>query len=192
MKKELKSEKKDSKKKEIKSTKKVDKKNTKKDSKKIESVNNKEWKTIVKVAIWVIAIFGFFYLLTFILVGDYGTGKKDDNTEATIQYDEILAGASFSMNAPKYLVVYYDTTEENASEILNAIYTYQYSNEESLTLYTVHLSNSLNKYAVNEKSNKNPTKASELAINGPTIIRFRDGNVREYIEGFDKVVDYLK
>ena len=45
---------------------------------------------------------------------------------------------------------------------------------------------------INEKSNKNPTKASELAINGPTIIRFRDGNVREYIEGFDKVVDYLK
>ena len=95
------------------------------------------------------------------------------------------------MNAPKYLVVYYDTTEDNASEILNAIYSYQYSNEEPLTLYTVDLSNSLNKYAVNEKSNKNPTKASELAINGPTIIRFRDGNVREYIEGFDKVVDYL-
>ena len=47
------------------------------------------------------------------------------------------------------------------------------------------------KNSVSEKSKKDPKDATELAISGPTIIRFRDGMVREYIEGQDKVVDYL-
>lgn len=159
-------------------------------TKKVESVKkNSEFSVMVKVALIVLAIFGFFFLLTFILVGDYGS-KKEDETETAIQYEEIVAGASFKMNAEQYLVVYYDTTSDEANEILNSIYTYKYSTEP-LTVYTVDLSNAINKYAVSEKSNKSPKSAKDLAINGPTIIRFKKGSVREYIEGKDKVIDYL-
>ena len=94
------------------------------------------------------------------------------------------------MNASKYLVVYYDFDSEDATEILTAIYKYE-AKDDALKVYTVDLSNALNKKSVSETSNKNPKDATELAINGTTIIRFRDGMVREYIEGTDKVVDYL-
>ena len=162
----------------------------KEESKKIENVNNSpSVKGIIRTFIIVALVFGFFYLLTYILVGDFG---KDDDTkeETTIQYDEILAGFSFSMNASKYLVVYYDFDSEDATEILTAIYKYE-AKDDALKVYTVDLSNALNKKSVSETSNKNPKDATELAINGTTIIRFRDGMVREYIEGTDKVVDYL-
>ena len=159
-------------------------------SKKIEDVNNSpSVKGIIRTFIIVALVFGFFYLLTYILVGDFGT-KKDTKEETTIQYDEILAGSSFSMNTSKYLVVYYDFDADDASEILSAIYTYE-AKSDALKVYTVDLGNALNKNSVSEKSKKNPKDATELAINGPTIIRFRDGMVREYIEGKDKVVNYL-
>lgn len=162
----------------------------KEESKKIEDVNNSpSVKGIIRTFIIVALVFGFFYLLTYILVGDFGT-KEDTKEETTIQYDEILAGSSFSMNTSKYLVVYYDFDDEDASKALNAIYTYE-SKEDALKVYTVDLGNALNKNSVSDTSNKNPKDATELAINGTTIIRFRDGMVREYIEGTDKVVDYL-
>ena len=162
----------------------------KEESKKIENVNNSpSVKGIIRTFIIVALVFGFFYLLTYVLVGDFG--KDDDTKEETkIQYDEILAGSSFSMNTSKYLVVYYDFDADDASEILSAIYTYE-AKSDALKVYTVDLGNALNKNSVSEKSKKNPKDATELAINGPTIIRFRDGMVREYIEGTDKVVDYL-
>ena len=162
----------------------------KEESKKIEDVNNSpSVKGIIRTFIIVALVFGFFYLLTYILVGDFGT-KEDTKEETTIQYDEILAGSSFSMNTSKYLVVYYDFDADDASEILSAIYTYE-AKSDALKVYTVDLGNALNKNSVSEKSKKDPKDATELAINGPTIIRFRDGMVREYIEGTDKVVDYL-
>lgn len=162
----------------------------KEESKKIENVNNSpSVKGIIRTFIIVALVFGFFYLLTYVLVGDFG--KDDDTKEETkIQYDEILAGSSFSMNTSKYLVVYYDFDADDASEILSAIYTYE-AKSDALKVYTVDLGNALNKNSVSEKSKKNPKDATELAINGPTIIRFRDGMVREYIEGKDKVVNYL-
>ena len=96
------------------------------------------------------------------------------------------------MNASRYLVVYYDKSSDDADEVMSAIYTYEAS-PEPLTVYTVDLSNALNKGVVTEdNSNKKPSKASELAIKGVTLIRFRDGEVREYIEGKDSVIDYLK
>ena len=164
---------------------------TKEENKKVvKSSNNIEVNKIIRTFIIVALVFGFFYLLTYILVGDFGN-KKDEEVETEIQYDEILAGSSFTMNTSKYIVVYYDFDGDDASEVLSAIYTYE-SKEDSLRVYTVDLGNALNKNVItDEKSNKDPKDATELKIKGTTIIRFRDGMVREYIEGTNKVVDYL-
>ena len=164
------------------------------DKKKIDKVSGSaDLKSSIKIIFFVALIFGFFYLLTYVLVGDLSIfDKEDEKQEVTIQYDEILAGSSFSMNASKYLVVYYDKNSDDADEIMSAIYTYEAS-YEPLTVYTVDLSNPLNQGVVAiDSSNKKPSKASELEIKGATLIRFRDGKVREYIEGKDDVIDYLK
>ncbi len=164
--------------------------NKNKENKKIETVKtNSEVKGIIRTALIVALVFGFFYLFTYVLVGDFGN-DEDTDVETTIQYDEILAGTSFNINTAKYIVVYYDFEDDDATEIATAISTYE-AKEDALKVYTVDLGNALNSNVVSEESNKNPKNATELSINGTTIIRFRDGEVREYIEGTDKVVDYL-
>lgn len=171
----------------------LNKKNERKKVEDVKTSGDNEWKKIIKISIFVLIFLGFFYLLTLVLVGDIDFLKsKEEEKETVIQYEEILAGSSFTMNADKYLVVYYDKSADDASEISSAIYNYEYSSTDALTVYTVDLSNSLNKNIITEdSSNKNPKDASELAIKGTTLIRFRDGEVREYIQGKDKVVDYL-
>ena len=47
------------------------------------------------------------------------------------------------------------------------------------------------KYA-GEKSNKKATKPSELQINGITLIKIKNGRIVDYIEGSDKIEEYLK
>lgn len=151
------------------------------------SFNNEIYK-VLKVFFGVIVFLGAFYLITsFVLNKD--EKKEEEKVEATIQYEEILAGSSFSMKPEKYLVVYYDFTDSELSELASKVYDYTYSG--SKTIYTVDMSNGFNKGFAKEKSNKNPSKVSELAINGPTLIYFKEGKISKYIEGSEDIIDYL-
>ena len=44
---------------------------------------------------------------------------------------------------------------------------------------------------VEDESNKNPSSAEELSINGPTLIKVREKKSVDYIEGIDAITDYL-
>ena len=173
-----------------KSNKKVTAKN-KNVNKKIEAMEtntSKELLKIFKVLFAVIVVLSAFYLLTVFIVGK---DDKDDVAETAIQYEEILAGSSFSMKNNEYVVVYYDFSDTELADITSSIYSYSYTGK--YRLYTVDMSSGFNKaYASSEKSNKNPEKAEDLLINGPTLIRFVDGKVQEYIEGKEDIVTYLK
>ncbi len=154
----------------------------------VDSNFNNDIYKILKIFLGVIIFLGAFYLLTSFVLG---RDEKSDNdkVEATIQYDEILAGSSFSMKPEKYLVVYYDFSDSELSDLASKVYDYTYSG--SKTIYTVDMSNGFNKSYINEKSNKNPANASELAINGPTLIYFKEGKVNKYIEGSEDIIEYL-
>ena len=124
--------------------------------------------------------------------------KKDDTADSSsktneveIQHEEILLGSSFSIKDDQYLVVYYDTTDDDLSSLTSAISTYR-SSSKDVNLYTVDMSDGLNKGFVGETPNKKATKASELSISGPTIIKFTDNKISTYIEGMDKVIEYLE
>lgn len=164
--------------------------NTKKDvKKKIDemevSASNEIYK-VLKIVFGVLVFLGIFYLITIAIVG---REEKEEIPEATIQYEEILAGSSFTMRDDEYLVVYYDFEDEEMSNLYSAVYSYTYSG--SKRLYTVNMSNGFNSKYVSEKSNKEPKDAGELAINGPTLISIKDGKVDEYIEGSDNIISYL-
>lgn len=163
------------------------KKNINKKIDAMETTTSTEILKVLRVLFVVIVVLSAFYLLTVLIVGNV-----DDDTvaETTIQYDEILAGSSFGMRDDEYLVVYYDFTDSELTDITSQIYSYSYTGE--YRLYTVDMSNGFNKpYATEETANKKPESAEELLINGPTLIKFSDGKVSEYIEGTDNIVDYL-
>ena len=152
--------------------------------------NNKfdlEAKKIIIMAIVVLAVLGLFYLLTLAIVNKKPTISTEDSSETTIQYSEILAGSSFSQKKDSYLVVFYDTSSEDSD--MNSIVA-SYSGE--LTLYTVDLADSLNKSVYStEGSNPSATQASELKVTDPTVIKFTNNAIEEYIETYDSVKEYL-
>ena len=102
-------------------------KNTKKNIKKsidkkidaMETSVSKELLKVLRVIFAVIVVLGAFYLLTVAILGNGDT--KDEVKEATIQYEEILAGSSFDMKEDKYVVCYFDYSDEEL-EVLKKQY----------------------------------------------------------------------
>lgn len=145
----------------------------------------------VRVVSIILLIFCVFYFLTVFLANKDSNSSNNTTTVTNISYTNIVAGRSFAMPEEEYLVLYYDTSdEENSTTIASSASSYR-AKEEHLALYTVDMNDAMNKGYAKEESNQNPSSVSELAINGPTIIRFVGGEVREYIEGKDNVVNYL-
>lgn len=160
------------------------------------SFDSSEIKKVVITTSVVLIFFACFYFLTVAIVNK--DEKKDDTADSSsktneveIQHEEILLGSSFSIKDDQYLVVYYDTTDDDLSSLTSAISTYR-SSSKDVNLYTVDMSDGLNKGFVGETPNKKATKASELSISGPTIIKFTDNKISTYIEGMDKVIEYLE
>jgi hypothetical protein len=154
------------------------------------NIYGKESRRAVICIVVVLVIFGLVYLLTnFILkrsVTDYIT-KNNDTT--TLQYDEILSGQSFDKKDSEYLVLFFNTEEDTIYQTL--ISNYQ-AKDEHLPIYYVNLKNRMNQNCVSDESNPNATSSSELKINGPTLIKFTENNITEYIEGEDSITEYLK
>lgn len=158
----------------------------------IDSVENfdSNYKHIIIVSAIVVIIFCAFYFLT-VYITDKNTEKTDTTEESIISYTEVMVGRSFKLPETEYLVLYYDKSDEDLVENFEEVSNGHYAGVGPYNLYIADMSNAINKSYIGETSNTNPTKASELTINGPTLIHFRDGAVLEYLEGVDSILSYL-
>lgn len=142
----------------------------------------------------ILMFFLAFYLLALYITNKH-TEKSDDNTsteETTVSHTEILLGSSLTMKDGEYLVIYYDSKNEDISSDLNELVT-NYRAGHDTTLYFVDMASAFNKsYVTDGESNHSPSSASELLINGPTVVKVNNKAVVEYIEGLDAVKEYLK
>ena len=175
------------------SKKKVNKKQKKANNNKV--INNISSKTeitnAVKCIIAVVLIFVLMYFLTIYITKnstDSVIKKTKENT--TIQYDEILAGTSFNQKEKEYLVLFYNLDEDTEDKYYSLRSEYK-EKEESLPIYYVDLSSSLNESCISTEKNEDATNASELKINEPTLIKFSNGKIQEYMTG-EEISNYLK
>lgn len=173
------------------------KKKNKKELEKIEKIGsfNDDIINKIYVVLGVIIFLSLFSLLTLYITkkNSETDESKQEPTEAVIDYKEIMLGRSLSMSDNDYLVIYYDKTDEEISSTYYSLVSDYEATNEHLDLYTVDMGNSFNKsYAVTGESNKNPASASDMAINGPTLVKVSAGKVVEYIEGEEAISDYLK
>ena len=142
----------------------------------------------------VIIVLSLFYLLALHITNKNAgnTDTSSDTGDSSSDYSEILLGSSFNRSEKEYLVIYYDRENEDVSSTLSTSITDYSTKDKALTVYTVDMSNMFNKdYNTSDEVNTNPSEVSELKINGPTLIRFVDGKVEEYITGTDDIKDYL-
>ena len=145
----------------------------------------------VKSTVLTILIVGIIFLLFYLLSGFITSRNykyKRNNVDASISYEEIMAGSTFNMNKDSYVVVFYYRDDD--SELTNHIS--MYGAREENNIYYVDLKNGINKYVLDDNSNRNATKASELRVTNPTLVKIEDGFITEFIEGKDNIINYLK
>ena len=152
----------------------------------IDSIDGNSYKNIIVTVIVVLVIAVLFYLLTV-----YITNKPDKVriAEGSISYEQISAGSTFNMSDKKYLVIFYN--RDNSGDITTAVSNYK-SKDKALPIYYVDYNDAI-KASVTSKDSSNPkaTKASELKVKNPTFIEISNGSISQYIEGEEKVIDYL-
>ena len=154
----------------------------KKEERKLAKLNSKDEsdKSLWFIVFCAIVVFAMFYLLTVYITNKNNPKKNNSEAEKTASVGETIIGRSFSMSNDPYLVLYYDKSDKDIAY-----------GEKSI--YYVDMNSGFNKAsATTEESNKNPQSTSELAINGPTLIKVQENKAIEYIEGIEAIEEYLK
>ena len=175
-------------------------KKLKQERKKINNVSVTDsdiWSKVIIVCVIICVFCAFYFLTVFISKDDSSSTNSNSSNKKTtettnISYDEILLGRSFSMEDGEYLVLYYDKDNSDlSSEMSSALSTYN-NKDSHLNVYTVDMSDALNSSFTSDEANHDAKDVSEMKISGPTLIKFNNNKIDDYIEGKDEITDYLK
>ena len=160
--------------------------------KKISIPENKiEISKIIKYSVVVLLCLVGVYLLTiYITTNSTDAVKKLAINNTTIQYDEILAGTSFDQKPDDYIVLFYNSIEDKDNQYIKLRSEYALK-EDSVNIYYVDLNNALNKWCVSTSDNSEVDNVQDLNISSPTLIRFVDHQVSDYITGYEDIAAYL-
>ena len=175
-----------------KNKKKVNKVKTNNKNKRIDNVETSyktDTKKVVICLLTVLVILGLTYLITVLIVNK--SAKREYKPESSsIQYEEILLGTTFHKKDKEYLVLFYDVKDADASVYSDLISDYQ-AKDNSLPIYYVDLSNTMNKDCISAEANRDATNAQELKINDVTLIKFSSNEISEYLIGKEEITNYL-
>ena len=145
-----------------------------------------EIKRVIIISVVILIVLVGIYFLTEVILNK--ESDSDKVTENAIQYEEILAGESFNQSEDKYYVIYYDSTDEYSS-ISSLISSYQ-MNDKEVKLYSVDLSNGMNKAYVTE-GNVVTTNASSLRVKANTLLEFTNKKVTDVVTDNSEIINIL-
>ena len=165
------------------------KKNIKKDKKKEEELDEKsEIRNLLKTVIIVLVSFLVCYLL-FMLMGKLGMFEKGyekpESGSNEFTYSTAIIGTVFNRPESEYYVSF---DEEDGNTYFDTLLS-MYSGD--LHIYKVNMSLGINASNKGESGNSNASNPSELVINGPTLIRIKNGRIIKYLEDLDKIKEEL-
>lgn len=150
---------------------------------------NPNYATVAIVIITVI----IFYIITLFINGDINLGKDktdEDNGITLIQYVDIIAGTTFNQPLSDYYVIFFDSKGSDATLLNQLISTYK-SRTGVLPYYVVDLNSGFNKSYISNISNPLTQSATDLKINGPTLIRITNHLNAGYFEGITAINNVL-
>lgn len=142
-------------------------------------------KQIIIIMVVILAVILVFYGITILVNNNKSDSFINNDSNVTIQYDEILVGEIFKQNNQDYYVLAYDDTNEG-QQYKSEMNTYILK-ENSLRTYLIDLTNGFNKKYVATESNFD----GEFPIfKETTLLRITDGKIVEKSEG-DSISDKL-
>lgn len=157
---------------------------------------NEQVVTIAKISIGVIIVLLLVYLATALATGEIklGNKKKEETKEATIQYEEIIAGSILNRQQDEYYVLAFSFTDTQARYYLSLKDSYK-QNTDALPVYIVDLDKGFNNVLSpkdDEQYKEKPENIKELKVKGPTILKVKNGKVTSRVEGEEKFTEELE
>lgn len=160
---------------------------------KYQTTEQVEIKNFVIVIIVVLLCVGCLYLATRLFVTK-DLFKKDSETKTeetavgTINYEVAIMGNMLQKADTEYYVAIYDQSDKGkyVADMLTLVFAYT-GNEKHLPVYTVDLSNELNKgYYDPENVNVEAQTVKDMKVGDITLLKVKKGKITKYI------VDYAK
>ncbi len=146
-------------------------------------------KTFIYILVGVAIVAVALYFISSRYVVKDGVKKTNEPTETTIIYNNVNVGNVFNRPYDEYYVFAFDPDSLQAphySAILNSF------DASKTKMYFLDLSIDMNKEYVKDASNRDATKASELAFKGPTLLMIKDGKISKYIENVEEIAKELR
>lgn len=173
----------------MKKTKKISQKN--KNS--IISTDNEMLKLIILIIV-VALVFAIFYVITlFVTKKDNDTAEvgTDESTEATIQYQKILAGNILSQSSSEYYVLVYFNDNNYVDLYKNYLTYYSTKVENALPYYFVDMDEVFNSSFISDNSNLNVSNAKDLKFSQTALLRIKNNTVVSSYEGNEQITGKL-
>lgn len=171
------------------------KKKTKKNLYRTSSNSDLEYAKIIKIGLGVIIVLALTYFVTAVATGEikFNNKKKVEETETSIQYEEIIAGQIFNRSDKDYYVLLFNFTDTYGSYYLSLKDTY-IKKDSSLPVYIVDLEKQINKEVVAGDSDTKiyVDDIKKLKVSNPTLIRIKNHKVVQSIEEKEKILEFFE
>ena len=139
---------------------------------------------IILVGVAIVCVLSYLFTAKY-LVKDKKTDTKEEET--TITYDNIRVGNIFNRPYNSYYVLASDLNENTNYQSLASSYLSKHTDEK---IYYIDLSLDINKKYIGN-SNKNATKASEIKLKDPTLIKIENGQITNYLDDKSSIENEL-
>ena len=156
-------------------------------------MQNEETKTmkqfLITLIIVIIGVVGIYLLTKYVVKKDNATNNSSNTEEKNyIDPNTAIVGTMLNKSSDAYYVIIYDKTKDNATTYYSLVSTYK-AKDKALKVYTVDLSNSLNKkyIATDNKTNPKDTNLEDLKFGEVTLLKVKNNKITEAYETTDAI-----
>ena len=156
-------------------------------------MQNEETKTmkqfLITLIIVIIGVVGIYLLTKYVVKKDNATNNSTTTEEKNyIDPNTAIVGTMLNKSSDAYYVIIYDKTKDNATTYYSLVSTYK-AKDKALKVYTVDLSNSLNKkyIATDNKTNPKATNLEDLKFGEVTLLKVKNNKITEAYETTDAI-----
>lgn len=156
-------------------------------------MQNEETKTmkqfLITLIIVIIGVVGIYLLTKYVVKKDNATNNSSNTEEKSyIDPNTAIVGTMLNKSSDVYYVIIYDKAKDNATTYYSLVSTYK-AKDKALKVYTVDLSNSLNKkyIATDNKTNPKATNLEDLKFGEVTLLKVKNNKITEAYETTDAI-----
>lgn len=156
-------------------------------------MQNEETKTmkqfLITLIIVIVGVVGIYLLTKYVVKKDNATNNSSTTEEKSyIDPNTAIVGTMLNKSSDAYYVIIYDKTKDNATTYYSLVSTYK-AKDKALKVYTVDLSNGLNKkyIATDNKTNPKATNLEDLKFGEVTLLKVKNNKITEAYETTDAI-----